>query len=323
MSDHWITPPEIIASLGGWRSFDLDPATPEVMPHRTPRQAAPTRPVLRWHGGKWKLAPWIIRHFPPHRIYVEPFGGAGSVLFQKTRCYAEVYNDLDDEVVNFFEVLRDETMAARLVAQLVMTPFARREFEAAYAETYDPVERARRLVIRSFMGFGSDGSNSEWRTGFRANSNRSGTTPAHDWANFPAALRLAIERLRGVIVEHRHAHKCIAAHDGPETLIYCDPPYVHSTRSRKSRRKGEGGVAAYRHEMTDDAHADLLAFLRTVKGMVVLSGYACALYDEALPDWRRIERAAHADGARDRTEVLWINPAANARLIPDIFGGAA
>lgn len=35
---------------------------------------APSRPLLRWHGGKWKLAPWIVSQFPPHRVYVEPFG---------------------------------------------------------------------------------------------------------------------------------------------------------------------------------------------------------------------------------------------------------
>ncbi len=105
---------------------------------------APTRPVLRWHGGKWRLAPAILPYFPAHRIYVEPFGGAGSMLLRKPRCYAEVYNDLDDEVVNLFRVLRDEGGAARLVGMLRLTPFARAEFMEANGATDDPVERARR-----------------------------------------------------------------------------------------------------------------------------------------------------------------------------------
>lgn len=66
----------------------------------------PTRPVLRWHGGKWVLAPWIIGHFPPHRIYTEAFGGGASILMRKARAYSEVYNDLDEDVVNIFRVLR-------------------------------------------------------------------------------------------------------------------------------------------------------------------------------------------------------------------------
>lgn len=144
----------------------------------------PTRPVLRWHGGKWLLAPWIISHFPAHDVYVEPFGGGGSVLMRKARAYAEIWNDLDGDVVNLFRVLRSSD-ADRLVAHLRLTPFAREGFVEAYGESQDPVERARRLIIRSFQGFGSDGHNGARITGFRANSSRSGTTPAHDWANYP------------------------------------------------------------------------------------------------------------------------------------------
>jgi DNA adenine methylase len=148
---------------------------------------APTRPALRWHGGKWKLAPWILTHFPRHRTYVEPFGGAASVLLRKARSHAEVYNDLDDWVVNLFQVLRNEAMASRLIAQLRLTPFARSEFETVREideAVGDPVECARRLIIRSFMGFGSN-AHSGRTTGFRANTSRLGTTPAEDWANYP------------------------------------------------------------------------------------------------------------------------------------------
>jgi DNA adenine methylase len=83
------------------------------------------RPILRWHGGKWMLADWIISHFPHHRIYTEAFGGAGSVLMQKPRCFAEVYNDLNQDVVNLFRVLRHDSQAKDLERALRLTPFAR------------------------------------------------------------------------------------------------------------------------------------------------------------------------------------------------------
>ncbi|HBP4591037.1 TPA: DNA adenine methylase, partial [Pseudomonas aeruginosa] len=102
----------------------------------------PQRPILRYHGGKWLLAPWIIQHLAPHHTYIEPFGGAASVLLRKARSYAEVYNDLDGDVVNLFRVARDR--GEELRQALALTPFAREEFEASYAETTDPLERARR-----------------------------------------------------------------------------------------------------------------------------------------------------------------------------------
>lgn len=281
---------------------------------------APRRPVLRWHGGKWLLAPWIIGHFPAHRAYCEPFGGAASVLLRKGRAYAEVYNDLDDGVVNVFRVLRSDR-AGELIEALRLTPFARREFEESYEDTGDAVELARRLVVRSFQGFGSDGHNPTVRTGFRANSSRSGTTPARDWVNYPDCLALVVERFRGVVVESRRALDCMEQHDGPETLHYVDPPYLPETRSQKSRRD-KTRYHAYRHELSADEHRRLLAFVKGLKGMVVLSGYPSRLYDDELSGWRRVEREAFADGARKRTEVLWVNPAGWASLGRDLFADA-
>jgi DNA adenine methylase len=83
------------------------------------------RPVLRYHGAKFRLAGWLMQLFPPHRRYVEPFGGAAGVLLQKPRSYAEVYNDLDGDVVNFFRVLRDPELSRQLVRQLAYAALRR------------------------------------------------------------------------------------------------------------------------------------------------------------------------------------------------------
>lgn len=229
------------------------------------------------------------------------------MLLRKPRSYAEIYNDLDDEVVGLFRVLRDPAEAERLRAALELTPFARAEFEAAYGPTDDPVERARRLVCRSLMGFGSDGFNAEIKTGFRATSNRSGTTPAHDWQNYPKGLPAIVARLRGVVIENRDALAVMERHDGPSTLHYVDPPYMPETRCGHGAQ-GAWRYRAYRHEMTAEGHDRLLRALLGLRGMVMISGYPHPLYDTALGGWERREFEALADGAKKRTEVVWMNP---------------
>jgi len=199
------------------------------------------------------------------------------------------------------------------------TPFARAEFKTAYDHSDDPVERARRMVVRSYMGFGSNASTAlkptqgfrnntsrkgrikeANKTGFRAVSNLSGTTPAHDWANYPACMDAVIQRMRAVVIECRPAVEILQQHDGPQTLHYVDPPYVHSTRKERQQKN-------YTHEMTDDDHRELAAVLHGVEGMVVLSGYPSDLYTELYRGWKTVSRRAMADGARERTEVLWFN----------------
>lgn len=241
---------------------------------------------------------------PPHRIYVEPFGGGGSVLMRKPRAYAEVYNDTWGVVVDVFRCLRDPATAAELDRRLRLTPFAREEFFSATLEDEDDlVERARKTIIRSFMGFGSAATNGEYLTGFRSNSNRSGTTPAHDWTNYPDCIPHFVTRLMGVVIENRPALEVISQHDTAETLHYVDPPYPHITRNMKR------GNAAYAHEMNDADHEQLADSLRGVRGMVMLSTYANDLYDNLYPDWHSVAVKARADGAKKRIEVLLLNPA--------------
>lgn len=269
------------------------------------------RPVLRYHGGKFRLAPWIISFFPPHHVYVEPYGGAASVLLQKPPAKAEVYNDIADEIVNVFRVLRDPALAARLADMVSLTPFARAEFELSYVPIDDPVEQARRTVIRSFMGHGSGAVYSKHATGFRTGVRGTrNQSAASDLLSWPDAVPMFVERLRGVSIESRDALYLMARTDGPGTLFYVDPPYPHITRG-----SARGVRQKYIQEMTDDDHRRLADVLHDLHGMVVLSGYPCDLYDrELFKDWERHDRKALADGGRERTEVVWLNPACSAAL---------
>jgi DNA adenine methylase len=256
------------------------------------------RPTLRYFGGKAILAPWVAAHFPAHKVYVEPYCGAASVLMAKVPASIEVINDVDDEIVNVFRVLRDRDQAAELERVLRLTPYSETEYFACSEQSADAVERARRTIVRSHMGMSGTAihRNSGFRRFPRHRVGRySESVCAREWSTFPDAIAEYLRRLRCVEIRNGDALEVISEWNRPDVLIYADPPYVQSTRTS----------GAYRFEMTDEQHRALLAALSDAASMVVLSGYRCNLYDERLSDWTRIERAF-----RDRTECLWLNHAA-------------
>jgi DNA adenine methylase len=284
------------------------------------------RPALRWHGGKFMLAPWLIGHMPPHRTYVEPFAGAASVLLRKEPAYAEVANDLDGRLREYFAVLRDPTSYAELRRALTYTPFHEREFldirdGVTPAET--PVERARQLCVLAFMSHGSDSLMPRGRPGYRSSITRAGSTPASDWANLPDGMDAIHERLRRVTWLSVDAFDVIDKYEGDDVLLYVDPPYHRSTRSQKMIR-GEF-YHGYLHEFDgDEQHERLLTRLDRSPAMVMLSGYRCAMYDEMLAHWTRYDRIAQMDSQVKKTESLWLNPlAASRRPSPDLFGAVS
>lgn len=267
---------------------------------------SPKRPVLRYHGGKWRIAKWIISNFPAHRIYVEPYGGAASILVQKPRSYAEVYNDINGEIVGLFRVLRNPAQARELIRIVKLTPYSRDEFEESFIVADDPIEQARRTLFRSAAGFSTTGAQAlKWKTGFRGSVTRSGSTPADDWATLPFTLEAFAQRFMGVVIENLPALTLIEKYDNEDALLYLDPPYPFESRNERWAGK------AYTFEMTNGDHRNLAAALRSVKGKIVLSGYGCELYDKELyADWYRVEHETFADRAKARTEVLWLNEAA-------------
>lgn len=260
-------------------------------------------PVLRYHGGKFRLAKWITGFFPEHHCYVEPFSGAASVLLQKERSHGEVFNDLDSDIVNLFKVLRDEQQSKRLIELLHLTPYSREEFYLAYEKTEDAIEKARRTVVRSAMGFGS-GAATFHKTGFRCEAKRQYNTSAHVWEKYPDVIQFVCQRLKGVNIENRPAIECINYHDSEQTLFYVDPPYVPN--SRDSRYAG----SIYQHEMTEQDHEALLKSILDLKGMVIISGYDSDLYNDYLASWRKEEKSARISAGRGtgkRIECLWIS----------------
>jgi DNA adenine methylase len=273
------------------------------------------RPAFRYHGAKFRLAPWVISHMPQHLKYVEPFGGAAGVLLQKPRVYAEVYNDLDEEVVNFFRVMQAPMLRDRLIEACQLTPYARAEFKLAFEHTDEPVERARRLAVRAGMGFGSAGA-TKGTTGFRIDTDRAYGTAMANWARYPDGLAAIGARFTGVLIENRPAIEVLEQHDTPDALHFVDPPYVHKTRVLSS-----GGRGYYRHEMTDDDHLDLLACLQRLRGMVMVCGYASEIYDQTLKGWHRVSTSARKSAARGTsksTEVMWMNEAAAKHIAQDV-----
>lgn len=258
------------------------------------------RPVMRYPGGKYKLAKWVISHFPAHETYVELYGGAASVLLRKSRSIGEVYNDLDGDVVNVFRVLRNREQAAVLARMLALTPYANEEYRLAYEPCDDPIEQARRMIFRSFAGHGSD-SVTRSHAGFRGHRNKeSGVTAAQEWVSFPRQIATFTERLQGVCIEQREAIKLIPIFTRPDTLFYADPPYLKSTRSSRSIK--------YRCEMTDKDHVELAEALHQTKGMVIISGYPSELYDQLYAGWRCVQKSHYAQSGLKTTECLWLSP---------------
>lgn len=254
------------------------------------------KPVLKYPGAKWGIAEWVIAHFPRHHSYLEPFFGSGGVFFRKPRSNIETINDIDDEVINLFECVREDP--ERLAHEVYYTPYSRRIFDAAFSHEVpeDRYQRAMRLLVRCNMGHGfrTTGERVGWKNDVVG---RERAYAARGWAELPEIIKKAAERLRGVQIECSPATELIARYNSPDVLIYCDPPYVLSTRRGKQ----------YRCEMTDRDHLELLDALKRHTGPAIISGYDSELYRTELREWHRETINTTDQLSKIKTESLWMN----------------
>jgi DNA adenine methylase len=265
---------------------------------------AVTKPALRYYGSKWRLAAWIVALFPAHQTYVEPLGGSAAVLLQKPAAAMEVYNDIEDDLVNFFRVLRDDPDA--LIHRLQLTPWARAEYQQSWQPSSDPVEAARRFFVRSQQDI-NGGAVLPPNRGWARVRRYTDKNPAAGFQQAVANLEAVAARLLQVQIECQDWWQVVTDYDGPDTLFYIDPPYLQRLRS---------GGRRYHHDWAEADHVEAAKMLRQVQGRVVVSGYAGQLYADLYEayGWQRFARPTQTNKGARRIESIWLSPAAAGQI---------
>jgi DNA adenine methylase len=266
-------------------------------------------PPVKWPGGKHYLAAKIVELMPKHTHYVELYAGGLAVLWEKDpEGVSEVVNDLNGDLTNFYQVLQSEKLFERFVRQVPVIPFGRPQWEEAVRQVRkqadaDRVTRAVCFYIQNRMSLAGRMAGF---TGITKTRTRGGmNAEVYAWMGAVEDLPAIHERLSRVLIENRPAVRLMAGHDVEGVLMYADPTYPHETRTSKK---------VYReYEMSDDDHREFLdAAKRLRHAKILISGYRCPLYDEALRTWHRHEfdianHAASGKTKRRMCEVLWCN----------------
>ena len=273
----------------------------------TGRRIAQTRSkrliAFGWYGGKFSHLDFLLPLIPRDAThFCDVFGGSAAVLLNVKPYPVETYNDLDSDLVNFFEILRNQ--GSDLVKSIGLTPFSREELVRACTpeKGLNKLEQARRFYVRARQTrTGLAQKSSEGRWAHCVLTSRAGMSGAVSrWLGSVEGLSEITQRLQRVQIENAPAIEVIQRYDTASTVFYVDPPYVHAAR---------GDSAAYSYEMTDKDHESLAKILNRVRGRVILSGYRTDLYDQLYPEWRRVdakERNCHSV-RKPRQESAWLN----------------
>lgn len=248
--------------------------------------------ILKYPGGKWRIAEWIISYFPEHKVYLEPFFGSGACFFNKQPSYIETINDMNGDIVNLFRVCRD--YPEELAKQISLTPFAREEFICCNEPSDNPIEQARRTLVRYHQSFGTNNSS---KNSWRNVQTYGGPRCATMWNCLPDIIVKCCGRLKEAQIENTDALTLIERYNSEDTLIYLDPPYLQSLRKKNM----------YAFEMADEQHIQMLNLIKNSKSKIILSGYDNELYNSELSKWTTAEKSTIAQMGLHRTEKLWMN----------------
>lgn len=227
------------------------------------------RQFLRYMGSDYHILKYLLKMVPPHRCYVEVFGGSAVLLLNKSPSKVEVYNDVDNDLVNLFVVIRDRFDV--FIRKLRWIPYARTqyyEFLKKYDEIEDPVDKAVAtyfILKASFAG--------KFGKGFGTSKV---TNHAKAFYSSIEELELLRERLTNVIIENLDFREVIKRYDSKETFFYLDPPHLYISTERSLDYLKTG--------FTVKDYMDLLKLLESIEGKFLLKQ---TLTDNELIRWAR------------------------------------
>jgi len=261
--------------------------------------------VIQYPGKKNSIAYWIISHFPHDyqgMTYLEPFFGSGSVFFRKERSAVETVNDLDNEISNLFLQIRDNP--DELMLLLMNTPWSREEYDMAFEKSDNPIEQARRCIVRFWF---TVGANVRAKNGMRFEIKTNGGGLQYFHLKLPEAILQVSERLKHshknlVQIENRNVFELIPRYNRENVLMYLDPPYLLETRNNKKM---------YNHEFTYKDHEELLKLIVSSKAKIIISGYESELYARYLSGWRFEKTFSKNQAGKRKTECIWLNYSAS------------
>jgi len=264
---------------------------------------------VKWYGGKHKLAGKIVEIIDraEYKSYIEPFGGAASVLIKKGKRKGEleVYNDIDSALVNLFEVISRKDLFEEFYRRVSVLPSSRElylTYKRDYAYQIDPVEKAVMYFVAINQAHGGL-IRAGW--GYEKKGGRDGSVEM--WLSRIDNLPGLHKRLQGVQVDNRHFKDVFDVYDREDALFYIDPPYRGGDREK-------GCEDTYAFEMSSGEWQDLIDILVKIKGSAIVSGYWNSMMF-ALEDagYERTDIpakiwAGYKGGKEcsDRTESLWV-----------------
>lgn len=263
------------------------------------------RPLVKYHGGKGRLHQWVISHFPPHKTFVEPFGGAASVLLNKSPVAVEVYNELEFDMFNLMHIVKSDfdNFSTQVAAFEYSKPTFLAQKELWLNGKFNSnLDRAVCFYAVKRMSRGGLCQRFSW-------SNRiysTGPAEEHCWKSSLINLKPIRDRLSNVILRNEDAFSILSEYlNNEECLLYLDPPYLTSTRVYKK---------AYDHEFNIKDHEHLAKLILPAKAKIILSGYPSEPYAGWFADWYVYEKdvANHSSQYNGKAkvrkqEVLWAN----------------